>query len=101
MADYLSFYTALRDVIPLIELLDEFWDQAYKLLYTDPKFYYKSFEENYSALEIVRLPKMWLRTKSINVVNHQFQEYVCIGLVSIYPVSTDDQLAHIFTKPLI
>ena len=100
MAEYLSLSSALRDVIPLMELLDEFNERKYDLISAEPKIYCKAFEDNSGALEIARLPKMRPRTKAINVVYHHFREYVRLGLISIYPVSTDDQLADIFTKPL-
>ena len=83
-----------------MELLDEFNERKYDLISAEPKIYCKAFEDNSGALELARLPKMQPRTKAINVVYHHFREYVRLGLISIYPVSTDDQLADIFTKPL-
>ena len=100
MAKYLSLSYALCDVIPLMELLDEFSEWDYELISTDPKIYCKYFEDNSGALKIAHLPKMRPRMKAINVVYHHFPEYVRLCLISIYPVSTDDQLADIFTKPL-
>ena len=76
MAEYLSLSSALRDVIPLMELLDEFNDRKYEFISAEPKIYCKAFEENSGALEIARLPKMRPRTKAINVVYHHFREYV-------------------------
>ena len=100
MAEYLALSRALRDVIPIMELLDEFKDSGYNLLSMEPKVYCTAFECNSGALEISRLPKMRPRNKAINSVYHHFREYVCLGQVSILPVSTMDQLADMITKPL-
>ena len=100
MAEYLALSGALRDVIPIMELLDEFKDRGYNLLSTEPKVYCKAIEDNYGALEIARLPKMRPHTKAINAVYHHFREYVRLGQVFILPVSTVDQLADMLTKPL-
>ena len=58
-----------------------------------PNIYCKTFKDNYGDLKIAHLSNMLPHTKSINVVYHHFQEYVRLGLIIIYPVSTDDQLA--------
>ena len=58
------------------------------------------FEDNSGALELVRLPKMQPRTKHINVKFHHFREYVTNSIISIHAVTTQQQLADIFTKPL-
>ena len=100
MAEYIALSSALRDVIPIIELMDELKDRGYELISTELNFYCKAFEDNSGTLEIARLPKMHPHTKSINVIYHHFREYVRLGLISIYPISTDDQVADIFTKPL-
>ena len=100
MAEYIALSAALRDVIPIMELMDELRDRGYELISTEPIVYCKAFEDNSGALEIARLPKMRPRTKAINVIYHHFREYVRLGLIKIYPISTDDQVADIFTKPL-
>jgi hypothetical protein len=55
MAEYLSLSAALRDVIPLMEFLDEFNERKYDLISAEPKIYCKAFEDNSGALEITRL----------------------------------------------
>jgi hypothetical protein len=42
----------------------------------------------------------WDPTKHINIKYHHFREHVCLGLIEILPISTSEQLADIFTKPL-
>ena len=60
----------------------------------------QAFEDNSGALEMARSPKMRPRTKHLKIKYHHFREAVEAGDVSIHPVSTEDQLADIFTKPL-
>ena len=50
MTDYLSLSTAVCDVIPLMEVLDEFRDRDYKLVSIETNIYCKAFEDNYSVL---------------------------------------------------
>ena len=100
MAEYIALYSALRDVIPSMELMDELRGRGYELICTEPIVYCKAFEDNSGAMEIAHLPKMRPRTKVINVIYHHFHEYVRLGLIKIYPISNDDQVAEIFTKPL-
>ena len=100
MAEYIALSSALRDVIPIMELMDELKDRGYDLISTEPIVYCKAFEDNSGALEIARLPKMRPRTKAINVIYHHFREYVRLGMIAIYPISTHDQVANMFTKPL-
>ena len=79
MAEYLSLSAALRDVIPLMELLDEFNERKYDLISAEPKIYCKAFEDNLDALKIARLPKMRPCTKAINVVYHQKKKHYDLG----------------------
>ena len=101
MAEYIALSQALRDVIPVMELLDEFLARGYTLVSTKPKVYCKAFEDNSGALKIARLPKMRPRTKAINVIYHHFREPVRLGKIHIYPISTDLQRADILTKPTV
>ena len=70
----------------------------YLPFYTDP--YCKVSDDNTGALEIARLPKTQTHTKAIDVAPHNFQEYVRLGLISVCPISTYNQLADIVTNPL-
>ncbi len=58
------------------------------------------FEDNSGALEMARAPKMRPRTKHINIKYHHFLSQVTTGLLSLHPVSSENQFADIFTKPL-
>ena len=58
MAEYIALSSALRDVIPIMELMDELKDRGYDLISTEPIVYCKAFEDNSGALEIARLPNL-------------------------------------------
>jgi hypothetical protein len=90
-SEYLSMSMSLRDVIPIMELLEEMRERKHHVICTKPVVYCKVFEDNSGALELARLPKLRPRTKHINVCYHHFREHVRFGLIKILPVSTDDQ----------
>ncbi len=75
-------------------------EQHFKVICSTPYVYCKDFEDNSGALELARLPKLRPRTKHINVCYHHFREHVCKGLIKIFPVSTEDQVADMITKAL-
>jgi hypothetical protein len=66
---------ALRDVIPIMNLLHEMREQDFKVICTEPYVYCKVFEDNSGALELSRLPKQRPRTKHVNSYHH-FCEHV-------------------------
>ena len=99
-AEYIALSTALRDVIPIMELFGEMIKRGHKVACNEPVIYCKVFEDNSGALELARLPKLRPRTKHINTCYHHFREHVRKGLIKILPVSTDDQIADTLTKPL-
>jgi hypothetical protein len=99
-AEYIALSQALRDLIPIMQLLRELQDHGLSIISTVPRVHCKAFEDNSGALELARLPKLRPRTKHINIVYHHFRQHVRDGLISIYPIETEDQIADIFTKPL-
>ena len=99
-AEYITLSTALREAIPLMEMLKEIHKVHNLPVSTKPKAMCKVFEDNSGALEIARLPKMRPRTKHINVKYHHFREYVERKEIEIYAITTDKQQADLLTKNL-
>jgi hypothetical protein len=99
-AEYIAMSQALRDVIPVMNLLQEMRERDFQVICTEPYVYCKVFEDNSGALELARLPKLRPRTKHINVCYHHFREHVRKGLIKIFPIDTKDQIADVLTKPL-
>lgn len=99
-SEYISLSTAMRQVIPLMDLLKELQTKQILNCHNLPKVYCKAFEDNIGALELARLPKMRPRTKHINNKYHHFWDKVAKKEIEVLHVGTEDQLADLFTKPL-
>ena len=67
---------ALRDIIPVMNLIQEIREKGFEVVCTEPYVYCKVFEDNSGALELARLPKLRPRTKHINVCYHHSREHV-------------------------
>ena len=99
-AEYIALSSSLREVIGLMHLLDELRTRRFPVLHGTPKVTCKTFEDNKSCLEIATNHKSRPRTKHLSVRLHHFRSYVAAKLIDIQHISTVDQLADIFTKPL-
>jgi hypothetical protein len=99
-AEYVALSTAQREQIPLMNLFKEMQENQVDVQFTPPKVHCKAFEDNSGALELARLPKIRPRTKHINNTYHHFREFVASGDITVLPITTDDQIADMLTKPL-
>jgi hypothetical protein len=97
-AEYLALSTALREVIPLMELVKEMKSHGFGCQATQPKVHCRTFEDNTGAIEIATVHKTRPRTKHINVAYHHFRSYVTSGDISVHDIDTTPQRADIFTK---
>ena len=91
---------ALRDFIPVINLLEELKSKNIETFNTAPTVFCKAFEGNLGALELAKSPKMTPRTKHINISYLHFREYVRLRIIQLFTICTTEQLADICTKPL-
>ena len=71
-AEYIALSSALRDVIPIMQLVEEVKGKDFQVICSAPHVYCKAFEDNSGALELARLPKLRPRTKHIGVCYHHF-----------------------------
>ena len=78
-AEYIAMSMALRDVIPLMELIKEMREHKFDIVNMQPYVYFKVFEDNSGALELAQLPRLHPCTKHINVYYHHFREHVQKG----------------------
>jgi hypothetical protein len=99
-AEYIAMSQALRDVIPVMGLLQEMRERKFQVICTEPYVYCKVFEDNFGALELARQPQLQPCTKHINVCYHHFHEHVWKGLIKIFPIDTKEQITNALTKPL-
>ena len=100
-AEYTALSTAMRDLIYLKNLTNEFRKFGIDIPNGDkPNVTCRVFEDNVGALELANTPKLQPRTKHLAVQLHHFRQYVLDGSISVEKVDTKHQLADIFTKPL-
>jgi hypothetical protein len=99
-AEYIALSTALREVIPLMELIEEMKAQGFGFKTSKPTVHCKVFEDNSGAIEIATVHKFRPRTKHINTQYHHFRSYVIQGRIIIKAISTEEQRADMLTKPL-
>ena len=119
-SEYLALSQAMRDLIPLREIMKKINHEVFKNLNLIPKCSANSksfsdivsteeespipkskvYEDNAACLKFARLPRLTPRTKHIAVPYHWFRTKVEQMEISIEPISTDKQLADQFTKSL-
>jgi endo-1,4-beta-mannosidase len=99
-AEYIALSSALREVITLMNLLKELRAYNIPIPTNVPTIRCRVFEDNTAAIELAREPKLRPRTKHLAVRLHHFRDHIKQKLITIEHVSTKDQIADIFTKPL-
>ena len=98
-AEYTGLSYAIREIISIIDLLDEI-QRYHNLPNIQPKFFLKVYEDNAGVIEIATNHKYRPRTKHLNIRLHHFSRYIESGKIVIEKFPTDSQQADIFTKPL-
>jgi hypothetical protein len=91
---------ALREAIPIIELLKEIRSHGHIVHSKTTKVHCKVFEDNSGAVEIAKFPKYRPRTKHLNIRLFHFRGYVDRSEITIHAIKSEDQPADILTKPL-
>ena len=90
----------MRDVVPLMALIEEVQERGIQTSAKPCKIHCKVFEDNEGAIEIAKVPKMRPRMQHLNIKYHHIREEVKIETVSIYHVATGEQMADMLMKPL-
>ena len=98
-AEYIGMSRALQDTLPVLWILQEMHSLGYAVHATKADVHCTVFQDNSGAVEIANNPKYRPRTKHINQRYHFFRSYIGTH-ITVLPISTDDQVADIFTKPL-
>ena len=98
-AEYIALSQAMREVIPLIAMMDEL-ESLIPFFNPTPQIRCKLFEDNRSCIIVAESARLTPRTKHIAIKYHHFRQFVKNGSVKIYPIGTREQVADIFTKPL-
>ena len=99
-SEYTGLSYALRDAIPIMELLKEMQQKGLPVYRPTPQVKCKVYEDNSGALEMANNPKFRPRTKHINCRMHHFRDYVERKEIEVFPIGTAEQLADYLTKPV-
>ena len=99
-AEYIALSTALREVIGIVNLMEELKGRGFNLSHSTPKVVCRTFEDNQSCIQIATNHRTRPRTKHLSVRLHHFRQHVVKKIITIEHVSTTEQLADMFTKPL-
>jgi hypothetical protein len=98
-AEYISLSQAMRDLIPMRTILQEtstFFGYDVQQATTHSTV----FEDNKGCVDLIAAPTMRPQSRHIAIKYHHFREHVRRGHIRIRWISTDHQIADIFTKPL-
>ena len=98
-AEHIVLSTAMREVVPLIQLLKDL-QVACDVITTLPIVTWKVFEDNQSTIAVAESKKPPTRTKHIAIKYHHFQNLVNDTIVKIKYIDTKKQLADILTNPI-
>ena len=99
-AEYVALSAAAREAITVMNLLTELRDRGVSIPFVKPTIRCRVFEDNAACVEVAKEPKLRPRTKHLAVRLHHFRDHVARGALTIHHVSTKEQIADIFTKPL-
>lgn len=99
-AEYIALSSALREVIGILNLLNELKERKFAFNHSIPTVKCRVFEDNQSCIAIATDHRTRPRTKHLSVRLHHFRSHILNKTISIEHVSTKEQLADMFTKPL-
>lgn len=99
-AEYVALSMATREAITLMNLLTELRDHRSSILFVKSTICCKIFEDNAACIEVAKEPKLWPCTKHLAMHLHHFCDHIAQGDLTIHHISTEEQIADLFTKPL-
>ena len=99
-SEYTGLSYALRETIPMMELLKEMKSIGLPVTPPNADVHCQVFEDNSGAIEMAQVHKYRPRTKHLNVKLHHFRMYVECKEISLHPIKSADQIADYLTKPL-
>ena len=96
---YIALSTAMREVIPFLNLMKEISD-IFNFPTKKPVFSCKVWEDNESCIKVAKSPKFTPCTKHIANKYHHFWWFVDDNTIDIQSIDTSRQLADILIKSL-
>ncbi len=97
-AEYIALSQAMREILPIMWLMEEARHQGVPVLNATPRVHCKVFEDNAGAIEIANVPKMRPRTKHLNIKYHHFREEVRKGTIASSPYLSPTQGRYLGSK---
>jgi hypothetical protein len=97
---YAGASVALREALPVMELLKEMKEMKVPISDCKAKIPCKLYKDNSGALEILQHKRYSPRTKCLLVKLHHFWDYVTRGEITVHPIRNHDQQADYLTKPV-
>ena len=98
-AEYIALLQALREVIPLVTLLEEI-NKTFPVTLGAPDFVCTVHEDNQSCIKMAQSHMFTPRTKHIALKYHHFRSFVKAKRVIITYCRKELQKADLLTKPL-
>lgn len=99
-AEYIALSSSLREVIGVMNLIKELQSLGFDINGSVPEVKCTVFEDNRSCIEIATNHRTRPRTKHLSIRLHHFRSHVIAKTINIQHISTTEQIADIFTKPL-
>ena len=98
-ADYIELSSSLRQVLPLMTMMEGI-NELFPLLISKPNFFCKLHEDNQSCIKMATGTKFSPKTKHIALKYHHFRSHVKYGRVDIHYRPNGEKIADLLTKPL-
>ena len=99
-AEYVALSSALRTAIPMLRLLREVSKHMPWVASAGATIKCKVYEDNESAMKIANGGQTTYRTKHISTKVHHFGQYIRNKSIKVVHISSEKQIADMFTKPL-
>ena len=99
-AEYIALSEATREVLPLIDLIEELKKRGFDMPKAMATARCEVFEDNSGAIEIANGDKYRPRTMHINVRYHHFHDYVQRGVLQVTKIASEDNPVDILTHPV-
>ena len=99
-AEYISLSSALREVIAIINVMEDLKQHGLPLDASTPVIRCRTFEENMSCISMAANHITRPSTKHLSARLQHFRLHIVNKTHTIQHISTTNQIADIFTKPL-
>ena len=79
-SEYIALSSSMREVIFLMQMIDEIQDNRFDMPHHTPEIKCEAFEDNSGALEVAKTPKLRPKMKHLAIQYHHFRLWTVKGL---------------------